>query len=203
MGRKKVDITKEIREVLGAALESVGYKDFSKDERKIRIDIDHLHDQPEKLNEAEKEVAVYMFKYKKEWLKIGKVGEKSNPRFVSQHYNPNSCKSNLARQLLNDNNEKNENSYTGWKNIKDKCRGNDGKIFEKIKDDEIKNEIKEWIKENTIRINIYINLYEDKEYERYKYFILSLFESTLQCKYKPRYENNIHDNNESNQEENK
>ena len=37
MGRKKVDITKEIREVLGAALESVGYKDFSEDERKIRI----------------------------------------------------------------------------------------------------------------------------------------------------------------------
>ncbi len=209
MGRNEDKIKTEIRKVLGAALKSVDYKDFSEDERKIRIDIDHLHDQPEKLNEAIKEIAVYMFKYydkyekKDVWLKIGKVGEKSNPRFVSQHYNPNSCKSNLARQLLNDNDGKNENSYTGWKNIKDKCRGNDGKILEKIKDDEIKNEIKEWIKNNTVRINIYINLYGDEEYEQYKYFILSLFESALQCVYTPRYENNIHNNNESNKEKNK
>jgi len=33
-------------------------------------------------------------------LKVGKVGPRSNPRFVSQHYNPNSSRSNLAKSLL-------------------------------------------------------------------------------------------------------
>ena len=33
-------------------------------------------------------------------LKVGKVGPRSNARFVSQHYNPNSSRSNLAKSLL-------------------------------------------------------------------------------------------------------
>ncbi len=34
-------------------------------------------------------------------LKIGKVGPKSNARFLSQYYNPKSSRSNLAKSLLN------------------------------------------------------------------------------------------------------
>jgi hypothetical protein len=33
-------------------------------------------------------------------LKVGKVGPRSNARFLSQHYNPNSSQSNLAKSLL-------------------------------------------------------------------------------------------------------
>lgn len=33
-------------------------------------------------------------------LKVGKVGPRSNARFLSQHYNPNSSQNNLAKSLL-------------------------------------------------------------------------------------------------------
>jgi hypothetical protein len=33
-------------------------------------------------------------------LKVGQVGPRSNARFLSQHYNPNSSRSNLAKSLL-------------------------------------------------------------------------------------------------------
>lgn len=48
-------------------------------------------------------MGIYSFYYNGDFLKIGKVGPKSNARFLSQHYNPNSSKSNLARSILNDN----------------------------------------------------------------------------------------------------
>ena len=48
-------------------------------------------------------MAVYAFFYKNECLKIGKVGPNSNARYFSQHYNPKSSQSNLAKSLLADN----------------------------------------------------------------------------------------------------
>lgn len=50
----------------------------------------------------ENSMGIYMFKYKDEFLKIGKVNSKSNARFTSQHYNPASTRSNLAKSLLQD-----------------------------------------------------------------------------------------------------
>lgn len=47
-------------------------------------------------------IAIYGFYFKDKWLKIGRVGPKSQARFISQHYNPNSSKSNLAKSLMND-----------------------------------------------------------------------------------------------------
>ena len=49
--------------------------------------------------------AVYTFYCPNEtcFLKIGRVGYKSQARFTSQHYNPGSAKSNLAKSLLQDN----------------------------------------------------------------------------------------------------
>lgn len=46
--------------------------------------------------------AVYIFAWKDEYLKVGKVGSKSKARFTSQHYNPNSSASNLAKSVLGD-----------------------------------------------------------------------------------------------------
>jgi hypothetical protein len=47
--------------------------------------------------------AVYVFSLSSDpttILKVGKVGPNSNARFQSQHYNPHSAGSNLARSLL-------------------------------------------------------------------------------------------------------
>ena len=45
-------------------------------------------------------MAVYVFELNGQCLKVGKVGSKSAARFLSQHYNPRSSKSNLAKSLL-------------------------------------------------------------------------------------------------------
>lgn len=46
--------------------------------------------------------AVYIFKWKDNYLKVGKVNTNSNARYQSQHYNPDSSRSNLAKSLLSD-----------------------------------------------------------------------------------------------------
>jgi len=45
-------------------------------------------------------MAVYAFFLNARALKVGKVGPNSGPRYTSQHYNPNSSNSNLARSIL-------------------------------------------------------------------------------------------------------
>ena len=45
-------------------------------------------------------MAVYAFFLNGQTLKVGKVGPNSGPRYTSQHYNPESAKSNLARSIL-------------------------------------------------------------------------------------------------------
>lgn len=47
-------------------------------------------------------MAVYVFSRGPEFLKVGKVGVKSGPRYTSQHYNPGSAKSTLAASILAD-----------------------------------------------------------------------------------------------------
>lgn len=47
-------------------------------------------------------MGVYAFIFGDEYLKIGKVGPRSNARFQSQHYNAMSAKSTLAASLIND-----------------------------------------------------------------------------------------------------
>ena len=47
-------------------------------------------------------MAVYAFWGDDVWLKIGKVGPKSNARYTSQHYNAGSARSTLAGSLVND-----------------------------------------------------------------------------------------------------
>ena len=71
-------------------------------------------------------MAVYMFFFNNQCLKIGKAGPNSGPRYNSQHYNPNNSKSNLANSIL-----------TSEFPLKSTS-----------------SEIGEWIKNNTHRINI-------------------------------------------------
>jgi hypothetical protein len=63
--------------------------------------------------------------------KVGKVGTNSNARYQTQHYSPNSSKSNLAKSLLNDH-DRNDNI-------------------------ELQNDVGQWIKDNTTKINLIIS----------------------------------------------
>lgn len=45
-------------------------------------------------------MAVYVFAWKEQCLKVGKVGPKSGPRYCIQHYNVGSSKSNLAKSII-------------------------------------------------------------------------------------------------------
>jgi hypothetical protein len=47
-------------------------------------------------------MAVYGFCHEGNWLKIGMAGPNSNARYTSQHYNPNSAGSTLAKSLVDD-----------------------------------------------------------------------------------------------------
>jgi hypothetical protein len=49
-----------------------------------------------------KTMALYAFFGDGQWLKIGIAGEKSQARYVSQHYNAESARSNLAKSLRGD-----------------------------------------------------------------------------------------------------
>lgn len=77
----------------------------------------------------------YTFSYKNRPLKIGIAGAKSHARLSSQHYLPNSCKSNLAKKIL--------------------------KLHSLVQFEELTNiqNIGNWIKENCERIDlIYTNI---------------------------------------------
>jgi len=47
-------------------------------------------------------MAVYVFHWGDQCLKVGKIGPKSQARYTSQHYNPKSSNSNLAKSVLKD-----------------------------------------------------------------------------------------------------
>jgi len=76
-------------------------------------------------------MAVYIFIHNNEFLKIGKTGLKSAARFTSQHYNPKSAPSTLAKAILNDERFTNLNISEG--------------------------DIGTWIEQNCRRIDILIN----------------------------------------------
>ena len=100
--------------------------------------------------------AIYIFKWNDTYLKVGKVNSKSNARYQSQHYNPNSSNSNLSKSLLSDTE------------------------FQALVGDVT---VGEWIKENTTRFNILIPTNLEKNFVHFAeaFFILKCnprFENT-------------------------
>ena len=77
-------------------------------------------------------MAVYIFHWGSQCLKVGKAGSKTRARYRYQHYNPRSSKSNLAKSILRD------RENLGIAGID---KGNVGA----------------WIKENTDRVNILLD----------------------------------------------
>ena len=77
-------------------------------------------------------MAVYVFMWGDDCLKVGKVGPRSQARYTSQHYNPNSSNSNLAKSILRHKHE------LGLTNLTESTIG-------------------DWIRSNTDRINFILN----------------------------------------------
>lgn len=107
--------------------------------------------------------AVYVFSLAAESnliLKVGMVGPKSNPRFRSQHYNPRSAPSNLAKSIL-------ENPFA-FENygLPSPSEGN----------------IKTWLMGNTDRDHFFISPTEEAKY------CAKLLEVYLQTLLRPFYE---------------
>ena len=93
-------------------------------------------------------------------LKVGKVGSKSNARFLSQHYNPNSSRSNLSASLLK--------HPEVWSQLG-------------ISDDLSSSNVGDWIKQNVDRENFYLDAQHGK-------ILLSLLEIFLQSRFNPIFE---------------
>jgi len=100
--------------------------DISLDDITIEI-LQAPHQSPTSLPKGK--IGIYIFKEGENYLKVGKVGPKSNARYTSHHYNPKSAKSNLAASLLSD--KETVECYTLTQD-----------------------NIGAWIKENTTRINL-------------------------------------------------
>ena len=102
------------------------------------------------------QMAVYVFTYAGDVLKVGKVGSKSQARYTNQHYNPASALSTLAASVIAD--------------------------AERIGLCEVEiAEIGDWIRANVDRVNILLPV-------KVGIPVLTLLESFLQCRLRPRYE---------------
>lgn len=90
---------------------------------------DPPHRQPSSLPAGK--TAVYAFFHDGQALKVGKAGAKSAARYTSQHYNPNSAMSTLARSILMN------PAKLGLASLGDVAIG-------------------DWIRENTARVNLLV-----------------------------------------------
>jgi hypothetical protein len=82
-------------------------------------------------------MAVYMFRFEQVWLKIGKAGPSSGPRYMSQHYT-GSAMSTLAGSLNRDSQRREIPGFTT-------------------------SDAGSWIKRNTDRVNILLPASHEKE----------------------------------------
>ena len=122
------------------------------------------HNRPKSIPEGKK--AVYVFMADGRCLKVGKVGSNSQARFTSQHYNPWSSGSNLAKSIL-----KSRDSLKA--DLQQRLHNEIDGISEQ--------NVGAWIEENTARYHIFINAELDD-------LVLSLLEVFVQCRLKPLFE---------------
>lgn len=89
-----------MREAIDSFFEALRLAGINMDKAQISIDDLGCPHAPKGLPPGK--MAIYAFQKDGQYLKIGKAGPNSDARFRSQHYNPKSAKSNLAKSLLDD-----------------------------------------------------------------------------------------------------
>jgi hypothetical protein len=92
-------------------------------------------------------------------LKVGRVSSSSNTRFFSRHYEPHSCKYNLAKSLL-------QNPQTWW-------------LLGIPPLDEYT--VGDWLKTHTARDHFYLDARQSR-------LLLNLLEAFLLCRLRPLFE---------------
>jgi hypothetical protein len=86
---------------------------------------------------------VYCFDYEGIWLKVGKAGPNSGPRWISQHYNPASAPSTLAFSLV---------KYGHFATVEHPSLPGLRQRLENVHPDDIGS----WIRQHTNRVNLLI-----------------------------------------------
>jgi hypothetical protein len=110
--------------------------------------------------------AIYWFAVGKCCLKVGKAGQHSNARYTSQHYNPRSSGSNLAKSIL-----KYEQRVKAVVPV-----AKQGEI-DRLDESTVGN----WIKENTSRCNLLVDISVNVH-------ALSFLETFVQARLQPLFE---------------
>lgn len=114
-------------------------------------------------------MAAYVFLLGDRCLKVGKVGPKSNARFLTQHYVPRSSRSNLANSILNQKDR-----------IKRDLVASDRAEIDDLDD----STISAWIKAHTTRLDFFLDAKQPAS-------VLNLLEAFLQCRLNPLFEGRL------------
>lgn len=125
------------------------------------------HKQPARLPSGM--VAIYWFSFDETCLKVGQAGPKSNARYTSQHYNPGSSKSNLAKSIL-----KYPNMIASL--VPDSQRSTVLNLNE--------SSVGAWMKANLARCNILV----DKSFGK---IVISFLETFMQARLHPLFEGRV------------
>ncbi len=125
------------------------------------------HQPPPRLPLAKQ--AIYWFSFGDRCLKAGKAGPQSAARYTSQHYNPRSCRSNLAKSILK--------HRAAVKSVVPEA------IWAEI-DGLDESTVGAWIKQNTSRCNLLVDLSFDSR-------ALSFLETFIQARLRPLFEGKV------------
>lgn len=110
--------------------------------------------------------AIYWFSVEDRCLKVGKAGPQSGARYTSQHYNPNSSRSNLAKSILR---HKERLKAVVPDQMRDEVDGLN------------EHSVGAWIKANTSRCNLLVD-------PRLRRQALSFLETFVQTRLQPLFE---------------
>ena len=103
---------KEIYRMRDDFIEVARLSGISLSPRDIHVEILRAPHSPSTLPPGK--MAVYVFLLGDECLKVGKAGPNSGPRYLFQHYNPDSSRSNLAKSLLKEHPHLTKESVGDW-----------------------------------------------------------------------------------------
>jgi len=118
----------EIENLINEFIQICKQAQISLKEDDITLEVFHANNKHlNSVNSLNGKMAIYIFYsiQTNEYLKIGKVGVKSNSRFTNQHYNPLSSKSNLAKSLI-------KNQISDFQNVEEWIRKNTNRYNIKI-----------------------------------------------------------------------
>jgi hypothetical protein len=159
------DEQQQLREVLEAFADAARRNGITIEEKDIQAEcLSSPHRRPSRLPIGKH--GVYWFTLRGCCLKVGKVGPLSAARYTSQHHNPQSSNSNLAKSIL-------KSRDRLKKGVPEELHAAIDAISEET--------VGSWIEQNCTRFNVLIDAKLDD-------FALTLLESVVQSRFRPIFE---------------